>query len=177
MSLYRTSRIRRFFGVSFLSMSLAVAGLGVSMSEAQAGGRGHGHGHGHYRHHDHNNGAGVAAAIGLAAIVGIGLMAAHSNAEARRRESTTYVPADERYGPAAGYGDEYGYENDYDAEYGPSAYDEASYVPYSDPNCRQTREYTTTVIIGGRAQEAYGTACLMPDGSWRRGPAALVPGY
>ncbi len=28
------------------------------------------------------------------------------------------------------------------------------------------REYTRTVYIGARAQEAYGTACLQPDGSW-----------
>ena len=28
------------------------------------------------------------------------------------------------------------------------------------------REYTRTVYIGGRIQEAYGTACLQPDGSW-----------
>lgn len=28
------------------------------------------------------------------------------------------------------------------------------------------REYTRTVMIGGRTQEAYGTACYQPDGSW-----------
>jgi len=28
------------------------------------------------------------------------------------------------------------------------------------------REYTRTVYIGARAQEAYGTACLQSDGSW-----------
>lgn len=28
------------------------------------------------------------------------------------------------------------------------------------------REYTRTVSIGGRLQDAYGTACLQPDGSW-----------
>ena len=28
------------------------------------------------------------------------------------------------------------------------------------------REYTRTVYIGARAQDAYGTACLQPDGSW-----------
>ena len=29
------------------------------------------------------------------------------------------------------------------------------------------REYTRTVVIGGRVHEAYGTACLGPDGAWR----------
>ncbi len=34
---------------------------------------------------------------------------------------------------------------------------------YGNDYCR---EYTRTVYIGNRAQEAYGTACLQPDGSW-----------
>ncbi|MDH3738564.1 MAG: RT0821/Lpp0805 family surface protein [Alphaproteobacteria bacterium] len=29
------------------------------------------------------------------------------------------------------------------------------------------REYQTTVTVGGRQQEAYGTACQQPDGSWK----------
>lgn len=29
------------------------------------------------------------------------------------------------------------------------------------------REYQTTVVVGGRAQSGYGTACREPDGSWR----------
>jgi len=29
------------------------------------------------------------------------------------------------------------------------------------------REYQQTVVIGGREQQAYGTACRQPDGSWR----------
>jgi len=37
--------------------------------------------------------------------------------------------------------------------------------------CLQEREYQTKVIVGGRQVDAYGTACLQPDGSWSRGPA------
>jgi surface antigen len=33
---------------------------------------------------------------------------------------------------------------------------------------RYCREYTTTVRIDGRPQQAYGTACRQPDGSWER---------
>lgn len=29
------------------------------------------------------------------------------------------------------------------------------------------REYTMDVVIGGRSEKAYGTACRQPDGSWR----------
>lgn len=33
---------------------------------------------------------------------------------------------------------------------------------------RYCREYVTEVVIDGRAQQAYGTACRQPDGSWER---------
>jgi surface antigen len=29
------------------------------------------------------------------------------------------------------------------------------------------REYTQTITVGGKKQDAYGTACRQPDGSWR----------
>ena len=43
------------------------------------------------------------------------------------------------------------------------------------PGCLMIREYQTRVIIGGREVEAYGDACMQPDGSWRRGSPKLVP--
>ena len=33
---------------------------------------------------------------------------------------------------------------------------------------RYCREYVTEVVIGGRSEQAYGTACRQPDGSWER---------
>jgi hypothetical protein len=60
----------------------------------------------------------------------------------------------------------------------PRAYDNAYVQPDSygstADSCLQEREYTTTVRVGGRNVEAYGTACLQPDGSWSRGPAQTV---
>jgi hypothetical protein len=50
---------------------------------------------------------------------------------------------------------------------------QSSYGPGSS-TCLQEREYQTTVIVGGKEVDAYGTACLQPDGSWRRGPAQMV---
>jgi len=44
----------------------------------------------------------------------------------------------------------------------------------SAATCLQEREYQMKVIVGGREVDAYGTACLQPDGSWSRGPAQLV---
>jgi surface antigen len=38
---------------------------------------------------------------------------------------------------------------------------------FEDANGRQCREYVTTARIDGRLQQAYGTACRQPDGSWQ----------
>lgn len=57
-----------------------------------------------------------------------------------------------------------------------------TYVPpqsnYSQPQqdgfdfsqCRETRDYETTIFIDGQEAAAYGTACLMADGTWVAGP-------
>jgi len=37
---------------------------------------------------------------------------------------------------------------------------------YRSSQGQYCREYTQTVVIGGRSQQAYGTACRQPDGSW-----------
>lgn len=46
-----------------------------------------------------------------------------------------------------------------------------SVTPLRDGRNAQTnaycREYQTTVVIDGREQSAYGTACQQPDGSWK----------
>lgn len=44
-------------------------------------------------------------------------------------------------------------------------------------SCLQSREYTTTIEIGGEAVPAYGQACLQPDGSWKFGDPVAVPSF
>ncbi|MGB5472054.1 MAG: hypothetical protein WBQ78_01085 [Gammaproteobacteria bacterium] len=72
------------------------------------------------------------------------------------QHSSSYVDSD-RYAPRAQ----------------PEAYPADSYA-YSDSTCLQEREYQTTVVVGGKNVPAYGTACLQPDGSWKRDRAQLV---
>jgi len=36
--------------------------------------------------------------------------------------------------------------------------------------CEETRDYETTIYFDGQPAQAYGTACLMPDGTWVAGP-------
>ncbi len=38
---------------------------------------------------------------------------------------------------------------------------------YQQPNGQYCREYQTTIHVGGRVENAYGTACREPDGTWR----------
>jgi hypothetical protein len=55
-----------------------------------------------------------------------------------------------------------------------------TFVPrpaFQDPSGRICREFTQTVMIGNRQQEAWGTACRQSDGSWKlqRADVADVP--
>ena len=170
-----------------LACLLLAGALAASSTQAQAGGVAgvayHGHGgggvaqvgyhyrphpyrhhryqprhvrHGYYRHH-HGHGAGRTL-LGI----GIGLLAYDiihkSKAHARARtsyEEPSYPPA---YPPRRS-----------SARIAPPA-------PAAG-ECLQIREYQTTITVGGEEREAYGDACLMPDGSWRLGPPKLVPAY
>lgn len=38
---------------------------------------------------------------------------------------------------------------------------------YQRPTGAYCREYQTTVTVGGKTEEAYGTACRQPDGTWK----------
>jgi len=38
---------------------------------------------------------------------------------------------------------------------------------YQAPSGQYCREYTQTVQVGGKTEEAYGTACRQPDGTWK----------
>lgn len=51
----------------------------------------------------------------------------------------------------------------------PESGNRGSYVAVRDgtsSNGRYCREYQQTIIVGGKEQAAYGTACQQPDGSW-----------
>jgi surface antigen len=37
----------------------------------------------------------------------------------------------------------------------------------TDSTGNQCREYQSTITVGGKTEQAYGTACRQPDGSWK----------
>jgi len=48
-------------------------------------------------------------------------------------------------------------------------------TPQVASNCLSVREYQSEIVIGNKTVEAYGFACLKPDGSWERGAPVPVP--
>ena len=38
---------------------------------------------------------------------------------------------------------------------------------YQRPSGQYCREYQTDVVVGGKTEKAYGTACRQPDGQWK----------
>lgn len=38
---------------------------------------------------------------------------------------------------------------------------------YQNAQGQYCREYTQTIVVGGRSQEGYGKACRQPDGTWK----------
>jgi hypothetical protein len=155
--------------------------LGTSAEALADGGRHHGGGHGHYgyerghhkhhpvrkghyrayprsygghhkhRHDDDDDQENLLIGILVGGLVGYA-MGSHQQ---------TYDYGVDRYPPASPQPQEY-----YPAP-------QSSYS-YGAASCLQEREYQTKVMVGGKQVDAYGTACLQPDGSWRRGPAQLV---
>ncbi|MCH7806052.1 MAG: hypothetical protein IH995_02760 [Proteobacteria bacterium] len=62
--------------------------------------------------------------------------------------------------------------------YAPPPQQPQSYAPAQQGNfdfsqCRETRDYETTIIVDGQEQLAYGTACLRADGNWIAGPMRI----
>ncbi|MCH7630284.1 MAG: hypothetical protein IIC07_00120 [Proteobacteria bacterium] len=62
--------------------------------------------------------------------------------------------------------------------YAPPPQQPQSYAPTQQGNfdfsqCRETRDYETTIIVDGQEQLAYGTACLRADGNWVAGPMRI----
>ncbi len=134
---------------------------------AVAGGNygGHYRGYKHHGHHRYDSGD-IGSALGLGLLFGAVLGHAMSQ------------PRYDYYDPPRPYRSHRHHRRDYEYDQPRVVYREVAptyraAVPSN--HCLQEREYQTTVVIGGKEVAAYGTACLQPDGSWRRGAAKLVP--
>ncbi|GAB4136241.1 MAG: hypothetical protein Kow00104_20200 [Rhodothalassiaceae bacterium] len=139
-------------------------------------GRYHGRGRHHYRGH-HGHGAGYAL-LGL----GAGLLLYSAIDSANSRRTSVYRGYDSRdaiiYGSPGYYGAPSAARQVYEARaprYAPPPEAVAGAGSQVASSCVQTREYQTTVVIAGEEREAYGTACLQPDGAWVLGAPQFAP--
>lgn len=128
---------------------------------------GHYGGYKHHGHHKYDSGD-----VGLA--LGFGLLFGTVLGHAMSQPRDDYYYAPRRYPPPRYQRHYYEYEQPR-VVYREVVPSYRTTAPSS--RCLQEREYQTTVVIDGKAVDAYGTACLQPDGSWRRGAAKLAPNY
>jgi surface antigen len=102
-----------------------------------------------------------AAATGIGAIAGLLLgseIGRHMDDQDRQKADTAVQQAH-----TAPIGQEITWNNPDSGNYG-------TVVPTregTDSSGRYCREYRTTVNVDGRVEEAYGTACQQPDGTWK----------
>ena len=147
-----------------LAASVIVIGLGT-ITPAMAGGS---HGNRHFRvghHGGHHGGHGVGYAL-----LGFGLGYALYSASRPRYNyyyDPSYYYAPPRYRAPVVYAPPPQYEAQQPSQ-------SVQEFP-AGTTCLQTREYTTVITIAGEEQEAYGTACLLADGSWIAGAPKFVP--
>ncbi|WP_150002321.1 hypothetical protein [Iodidimonas gelatinilytica] len=181
--------MRKFLGALAIG-SMALSGLSViAASPAEAGPRNYSYGGGHYggsygsyrggRHYNrghhyrgrHRGGHGAANVL-LGVGAGLLLYSAIDSANDRRHASAYgggYYAPQRVYGVAQ--------PPQYAERPGPIPARAAPVGEQAASDCLQTREYQTTITIGGEEKDAYGTACLQPDGDWKMGSPTLVPDY
>lgn len=138
----------KFKSIVIFALAVLVAGILLPV-DSYAGGHRHGHWGGGYRGGHHHGGDSFHLGLGFVF-------------------------------PIYSYGYSYGYPYGY-PYYGPppvypappdqlppttSSYDQPSYS-VSEEEPAYCREYTKKIIVDGKEEKAYGTACLQDDGSWR----------
>lgn len=119
---------------------------------------------GHHNRRGHGN---TGAYVGLALLgLGLGYAISKSNDNDYRRDQYD----DRRYENNNRYYSPPPQDRIYDQN--PGAYQSGS-NSFDFSQCQETREYQTTIFVDGQEQQAFGTACLMPDGSWVAGPMQI----
>ncbi len=107
-------------------------------------------------------GRGQLAAVAVGALMGAFL----GREVGQSLDRTDRLPA----GRAASYGLEHKSSGEPTSWSNPDSGHRGTITPvrtYRGASGRYCREYQQTVTVGGRTEQAYGTACRQPDGSWK----------
>jgi len=133
-------RIKRY-----VTLAIVIIAIGtIFPPSADARGRHHGGWHGHHHGHGHYSGSSVSFGVGL----GLGFL------------FSPYTYGYPYYAPAPVY-------------VVPSPQPQTRVITrqtshtVSQEKSAYCREYTKNILVDGKEQKAYGTACLQDDGSWR----------
>ncbi len=145
-----------------LSLAAALAACSATSGPKETGGTLIGAGLGALAGSQFGHGKGRLAAVGLGtllgALAGQSLGASLDRADRRRAAE------------AAQYSLEATPSGTTTAWHNPDSDNSGTITPgdgYRAPDGAYCREFQQTVTIGGRREDAYGTACRQPDGSWR----------
>ncbi len=108
-------------------------------------------------------GGGSGRIVGAVAGTMIGGFIGHQIGESLDREDVTRAQAAQQRAYAAPLGQQITWNN-------PDNGHSGTITPVKDGrdvSGNYCREYQTTIQVGGQSQQAYGTACRQPDGSWK----------
>ena len=107
-------------------------------------------------------GSGQAAAVGLGVLLG-GILGSEVGRSLDRADQIAMQQATQRSLETAPTGQTLPWRNPDSGNYG-TVTPTRTFTSAQGTYCR---EYQQTVTVAGRTQQAYGTACRQPDGSWK----------
>ncbi len=142
--------------------ALLLAGCVTSNNQKQVGGTFIGAGLGALAGSQIGSGRGQLAAVAIGALAGA--MLGSEIGQSLDRADRLQAQQAQQVAYTAPIGQAIQWNNPDSGNYG-------SFTPTRDGRDSWTgaycREYQTSVTVGGRTQDGYGTACRQPDGSWR----------
>ena len=107
------------------------------------------------------SGSGKIAMIGVGTL--LGALAGSEIGASLDRADQAYMQQAYNSVPSAPVGQAIRWNNPQSGNYGTYTVTRDGYAPAGE----YCREYQQTIVVGGRSQQAYGTACRQPDGQWR----------
>lgn len=153
------NKISRLFAICVVSIGLA--GCAQTVGNKEFGGTLLGAGLGGLLGSQIGGGKGKMIAIGVGVLLG-GLLGSEIGRSLDRADKLYMIQATQNSLENSPTGSLTGWRN-------PDSGNQGTITPlatYRKPSGQYCREYQSDITVGGKTEQAYGTACRMPDGSW-----------